>query len=150
MHVITNTIIAIFLCYASIVNAQTNNNQDAIRCPSLDSIHQAALLLNQIEKGCGDGFCVSTGQKPAFHENGVSWGLLVPIKASSKDEAILKSQTIAVNVGVMFSAFIRPMSCIYYVPSSDFSENEVTGVMAFPHHGKNFSSSLIYSFLKSK
>lgn len=149
MHVIKKTIIALFLCYTSTVTAQTNINTDAIRCPSLDSIHQAAPLLNQMEEGCSDGFCISTGLKPAFHENGMPWGLVVFINASSIDKAILKSQTIAANVSVMLSTFIWPLSCVYYVPSSDFSKNEVTAI-AFPLQDKNSPSSLIHSLLKSK
>lgn len=150
MHVIKKTIIAIFLCYASTVNAKSNIISGAIRCPSIDSIHQAAPLLNQIEEGCSDRFCISTGLKPAFHENGLSWGLLVPVKSSSRDEAILESQTIAANVSVMFSVFMWPMSCAYYVSSSEFSKNEAVGMIAYPLEDKNSSNSFIHSLLKSK
>lgn len=149
MHVIKKTIIALFLCYASTGNAQATVSQNAIKCPSLASIHQAAPLLNQIEE-CKDRFCVSTGLKPAFHENGMPWGLLVPVKAPSSDEAIRKSQTTAANVGVMFSEFIWPMACIYYAPSSEFSEDEATGMIAFPLLNQRSHSALIHSLMKNK
>lgn len=155
LRVISKTIILIFISYATIVNAKTNSKPDIIVCPSVDAIHQAAPLLNQIWDECKDFICVSTGLKPAFHENGLSWGLLSPIKSSSKDEAILKSQTIAANVSIMLSNILIPYvfelpTCTYYVTSSDSSENEATRIMAFPIPEENSPSSLNHSLLKFK
>lgn len=152
-RVINKTIFLIIMSFAVTLHAKANDTPDVIKCPSVEAIHQAAPLLNQImDDECKDWICVFTGLKPAFHENGLSWGLLSPIKASSKDAAILKSQNIAANVSVMFSPIITrslwPISCLYFVSSSDSLENEITGIMAFPFSGEVAPNSLIHPLLK--
>ncbi|EKD72066.1 MAG: hypothetical protein ACD_46C00020G0002 [uncultured bacterium] len=158
LRIINKNILTLFLSFTVTANAQTNM-PDIIMCPSAGAVRQAAPLLNQImDDFCRkDIFCVFTGLKPAFHENGLSWALLSPIKSSSKDEAILKSQTIAANVSIMLSNILIPYvfeipSCKYFVTSSDSSENEATEIMAIPlpEDNENSPSSLKHSLLKSK
>ena len=145
-------ILMIFLGFAVAINANAKNREsdNIVMCPTLDKIHQAASLMNDVK--CKEKYCgVSTG-KPAFYENGLSWILATGgIIASSENEAILKAQNIAKEVTVMFSDLVMGNSggfCFYYVGSSDQANDEMIGMVALGLDNKHHIS-LIPTFLSN-
>jgi hypothetical protein len=144
LHTHKKMIFTALLSFAMTATAEPNNPSEIFRCPSIDSIHQATPLLNQIDNDyCEEGYrCIFTGMKPAFHENGLPWGLLSYVKARSEKEAIQKSQFISANASINYSETLTSVpativGCLYLVPSADSSENEAMVIEAFIFQDNN-------------
>lgn len=147
---LSKIIFIIFLGFSTTVNA--DDLPDTIQCPKLDKIRQAAPLINRAKCDEKDCIAITDPNKPAFEDNGFSWGLFRASDLTSEDEAISKAQHVASNVSVMLSELTTRWGmywCQYYAPSSDNSENEVISINAFVLV-KDPQIALIRSLLKIK
>ena len=148
IRVMNKVILVIFLGFAIAINAEAKESNNIVMCPTLNKIHQAASLMNYAE--CDKKSCVVSTDKPAFYENGLYWILSRGgITASSENEAIRKAQNIAERVTVMFSDIAMGSLCIYYVSSSDQSDDEMNGMVAWGLDNKH-QIPLIHSLLRIK